>query len=158
MALGSSVQAMEVVLEIPRATTAVGIYLSCSNNTIFYHNNFVNNTNQVEIIESYNSAWDNSGNYWSNYNGTDLNRDGIGDTPYDIDANNRDGYPLMNPFGASRLSTDLNGDGKINITDIFLVAQAFGSSTRHPRRNPICDIDGNDAILLWCGSNRVRDL
>ena len=45
----------------------------------------------------YPNFWDNGceGNFWSNYNGTDLNRDGIGDTPYIIEANNTDRYPLM---------------------------------------------------------------
>jgi hypothetical protein len=42
--------------------------------------------------------WDNGqvGNFWSDYNGTDLNGDGVGDTPYKIDALNLDRYPLMN--------------------------------------------------------------
>jgi len=47
-------------------------------------------------------VWDDGypsgGNYWSDYNGTDANHDGIGDTPYVIDANNADNYPLMTPY------------------------------------------------------------
>ena len=39
-----------------------------------------------------------SENYWSDYNGIDANRDGIGDTPYIIDANNQDNNPIMLPF------------------------------------------------------------
>lgn len=44
--------------------------------------------------------WDNGeeGNYWADYNGTDANRDGVGDTPYVIDGANVDNYPLMFPF------------------------------------------------------------
>jgi hypothetical protein len=38
------------------------------------------------------------GNYWSDYNGTDTNQDGIGDTAHIIDANNTDNYPLMGMF------------------------------------------------------------
>ena len=77
------------------------LFLDSSNNTI-YHNNFVNNTNQADAYNSVN-VWDDGypfgGNYWSNYNGIDSNRDGIGDTPYVInhsaDGNNTDNYPLM---------------------------------------------------------------
>jgi nitrous oxidase accessory protein NosD len=38
------------------------------------------------------------GNYWDDYNGSDENHDGIGDTPYEIyGAGNQDLYPLMTP-------------------------------------------------------------
>jgi parallel beta-helix repeat protein len=86
-----------------------GIYLIYSNNSI-YHNNFVDNSPQVIIAPLSANTWDDGypsgGNYWSDYNGTDhytgqyqniTGSDGIGDTPYVIDANNTDNYPLMNP-------------------------------------------------------------
>ena len=37
-------------------------------------------------------------NYYSDYNGTDGNEDGIGDTPYVINDENQDPYPLMEPI------------------------------------------------------------
>ncbi len=37
------------------------------------------------------------GNYWNDYNGTDNDDNGIGDTPYIIDEDNQDIYPLMEP-------------------------------------------------------------
>jgi parallel beta-helix repeat protein len=65
-----------------------------------FHNNFINSS--AEISPTYNATWDDGypsgGNYWSDYNGTDANHDGIGDTPYVIDANNVDHYPLMGMF------------------------------------------------------------
>jgi parallel beta-helix repeat protein len=77
----------------------ISLYES-SNNSIIY-NNFWNNTSQVDTYNSVNS-WDDGypsgGNYWSDYTGEDANGDEIGDTPYTIDANNQDNYPLMGPW------------------------------------------------------------
>jgi parallel beta-helix repeat protein len=79
-----------------------GIKLSDSADTIIYHNNFIDNSVQTSV-ESSNCLWDDGfpsgGNYWSDYNGTDADGDSIGDTPYVIDENNQDNYPLMKPFG-----------------------------------------------------------
>jgi len=71
----------------------------------------VENQQQFYIFKSYGNLWDNDypsgGNYWSDYVGVDVKRgpnqdlpgsDGIGDTPYIIDTDNRDHYPLMNPY------------------------------------------------------------
>jgi parallel beta-helix repeat protein len=80
-----------------------GILVSICYNNVIHHNNFVNNTNDVETDNSIN-IWDNDfeGNYWSDYNGTDSDGDGIGDTPYIIDTSpenygDADNYPLVEP-------------------------------------------------------------
>ncbi|MGD0977568.1 MAG: PQQ-binding-like beta-propeller repeat protein [Candidatus Bathyarchaeia archaeon] len=86
-----------------------GIELSVSSNNFIFHNNFVDNTNQAYTAGSAN-VWDerypSGGNYWSDYAGVDVKSgssqnqpgsDGIGDTPYIIDNNNTDHYPLMKP-------------------------------------------------------------
>jgi parallel beta-helix repeat protein len=72
---------------------------------LIIHNNFINNQNQTIIIESFHNSWNNTyeGNYWSNYNGTDANQDGIGDTPYPIDENNQDNHPLMGTFSQFKI-------------------------------------------------------
>jgi parallel beta-helix repeat protein len=82
-------------------------------NNAFYHNNFVENSQQVSIRHTYlftsdiiteystNNTFDLGyplgGNFWSDYNGTDNNVDGVGDTPYIINEDNQDNYPLMEP-------------------------------------------------------------
>jgi len=74
-------------------------------NNLIIHNNFINNENQTIIIESFHNAWNNTyeGNYWSNYNGTDANQDGIGDTPYPMDENNQDNHPLMGMYNQFKI-------------------------------------------------------
>jgi parallel beta-helix repeat protein len=74
-----------------------GIVVSICYDNVIYHNNFVNNTNHVETDNS-NGIWDNGeeGNYWDNYTGLDSDGDSLGDTPYIIDDNNQDNYPLVN--------------------------------------------------------------
>ena len=69
-------------------------------NNTFYRNSLVNNINNVRVARGTPiNYWDNGqqGNFWSDYKGKDSNDDGKGDTPYIIDENNRDNYPLMNP-------------------------------------------------------------
>lgn len=102
-------------------TITGGLCLFSSSNNSIYHNTFADN-----FLDVYDAAWDcpdsgltsasinfwdsdypPGGNYWSDYNGTDLylgpaqdqiDSDGIGDAPYVIDANNIDHYPLMSPW------------------------------------------------------------
>ena len=99
-----------------------GITLEDSSIIDIFHNNFLNNTNQISIVGKSHVyvldrpffVWDNGypsgGNYWSDYTGMDEEKgpkqdqpgsDGIGDTAYVIDENNTDRYPLMNPWTPS---------------------------------------------------------
>ena len=64
---------------------------------VIFHNNFISNTDQL-YGEGFQNIWDNGyeGNYWSDYNGTDTNEDGVGDTY--LPWQEVDYYPLMNPY------------------------------------------------------------
>lgn len=89
-----------------------------NNGNTFYANNFwrcKGNPGALHFFEFVGTNfWDNGsiGNYWFDYDGKDLNFDGIGDTPYFIKTKARDeltdkvveiviaqdNYPLMNPY------------------------------------------------------------
>jgi parallel beta-helix repeat protein len=78
-----------------------GIYLRLSSNNTLFHNNLIDNTFQADVTvgNMWDDGYPSGGNYWSDYTGTDADGDGIGDTPYIINTNNRDRYPLMSPWG-----------------------------------------------------------
>jgi parallel beta-helix repeat protein len=117
-------------------TCGYAVNIRGSDNAL-YNNNFVENGHQVsishqtlftsDIITAYstNNAFDLGyplgGNFWSDYNGTDANQDGIGDTPYIINENHTDRYPLMNPFSAS-----------IALQDVVSAPTSFPSPTSEP--------------------------
>lgn len=97
----------------------IGISLSSSSYNMIRSNYFINNERQVYDVsmEDYSvtastNTWGvgyhAGGNYWSDYTGVDVKSgenqnqtgsDGLGDTPYIIDQNNQDSFPLM-PYGS----------------------------------------------------------
>lgn len=85
---------------------AAGITIYNSSNNIIYHNNFINDVHGAGIRDN-NSAnrWDNGfasgGNYWNDYqskypNASEIDTSSEWNTPYLIDVNNKDNYPLIN--------------------------------------------------------------
>ncbi|WP_232473523.1 PEGA domain-containing protein [Thermococcus profundus] len=87
-----------------------GIYLDLSNDNVIYLN-YLNGSQNVYSDGSSVNRWYSEeqieyayhgkvfisylGNYWSDYTGSDSNGDGIGESPYSINANNTDKYPLV---------------------------------------------------------------
>lgn len=57
--------------------------------------NFWNSTARIQYAYDGRQYMKYLGNYWGDYQGRDANRDGIGDTPYVIDANNVDRHPMI---------------------------------------------------------------
>jgi parallel beta-helix repeat protein len=84
----------------------LGIFVYDQGFNIIYHNNFVNNVVQASSLSlcQWDDGYPSGGNYWSDYLGVDANGDGIGDTPYIIDANNQDRYPLMQPWSPTPIN------------------------------------------------------
>jgi len=134
-----------------------GIQLYGSSNNSIYHNNFVDNTVQIYTEDSVN-VWDDGypsgGNYWNDHNPPDIysgpyqnetGGDGIGDTPYIINENNTDKYPLIYPYGYVP-SPDANQDGIVDIVDLSIVSIALWSTPGEPEWKPIADLNYDNLI------------
>ena len=111
-AIGASGNNQEIFQNTIR-DNGIGIFVSGSARaSIIYLNNFINNTHQVSIEQSAKAIWDDGskGNYWSDYqikypNAIEIDNSGIGNTPYVIDANNKDHYPLTKPVDILQVTT-----------------------------------------------------
>ena len=88
-------------------TQALGTSIYVANNNTITKNNYINNIEQLPSGEwewyaktfGYNGSQNIiNQNYWNDYNGTDSNGDGLGDTPYIINEDNQDNNPLMAPI------------------------------------------------------------
>ena len=82
--------------------SGLGTSIYGSNRNTISNNNYISNVVQFGAGEWYYLTFGHNrsintinGNYWSDYHGTDANRDGVGDTPYIIGENVKDDHPLM---------------------------------------------------------------
>lgn len=95
----------------------LGAGVPLPNSNWVYHNTFTNQTANA-YDDGINTVWDlgypSGGNYWSDYNCTDADGDGIGDVPYVIDEDSQDNYPLV-PFSTKSVH---NLDTGLNYTSI----------------------------------------
>jgi parallel beta-helix repeat protein len=90
----------------PNGLGSIELDHSSSYNMIFHNNFYANDRFQASVgIDCQSNSWDNGyptgGNYWRNFTGKDENGDGICDSAYAIDGNNRDNYPLISPWNPS---------------------------------------------------------
>lgn len=95
-----------------------GIFIhESSDNNMLYENNLITSI-YFHAKDKCTNNWDDGeyGNYWDDYTGSDLDDDGIGDTPYSIlgEGSNEDNYPLMDQYTNNPPdSISLDGPSKV---------------------------------------------
>ena len=111
-----------------------GIYIYSGGISNLFYNNSITNNGLNALDNGASNQWNNSmiGNFWTDYNGKDINDNSIGDSPYDISgtANSEDKIPIwwdapvlsiISPtsnslFGISSLSFEISIDEGISDT------------------------------------------
>jgi parallel beta-helix repeat protein len=136
----------------------------------FYQNNFESwilfRTFGIQRINGIN-FWDNGleGNYWNDYTGTDSNQDGISDTPFHLDENNTDRYPLMGTFqsfnvSAWNISSDLFEEVDVisnsTIDQVQLVGY-FLTDVQYPWRLDLV-VHGQNGTIGFCRVTFPNDM
>jgi len=148
-----------------------GVTLSSSSGNKFCHNHLINSSGKhVRIMTSgIPNSWDDGypsgGNYWSDYSGTDsysgpyqneTGSDGIGDTSYEIDANNTDRYPFIhqNMQVIIHYTQSHIGEATIsyNDTDPGYGARIYSGESNMTFSPP--DADGVRNLIIPLGSGR----
>ncbi len=110
-----------------------GICLESSNSNTIFGNHFDsansdghNQWNTAEKVNYYyheEEYYNYTGNYWSDYEGSDPDHDGIGNAPYSIDGESeKDNYPLLE-------------DGALTISDSIQISQEGSLQTGQPSSN-----------------------
>ena len=125
------------------STSKVGVSIYVANNNNFSNNDFINNTQQISADEWYATQWGYSvstntwnGNYWSDYhskyaNATELDASGVGNTPYVIEGNNTDYYPLVKQVDVSVTSPTVPEFSWLDILPLFLFLPSVALILKH---------------------------
>jgi parallel beta-helix repeat protein len=151
---------------IASTNTYHGILLSSASNNAIY-NNYFNNTNNA--WDDGNNTWNTTktlgtniiggpylgGNYWSDYGGNDTNRDGFGDTPYNIEGGaNKDYLPLTTP---ALIDVIRNLPDTVQREEAFNVTVTFTAPADKFNAISLADLAPDDwnvtVNATWCSPN-----
>ena len=154
-----------------------GLLISDSSHNLFYHNNLINHIPYQAISSSSNgqpfsdndfdNGYPSGGNYWSNYNGTDLysgprqnetGSDGVGDTRY-TSFNVGDMYPLMEPIESFEVATqkDITDDVEV-MSNSTISGFELNSTTKTIRFNATGPEDTTGFSRITIPNTVIQDL
>ena len=125
-----------------------GIRLFNSNLNTFFHNNIIDNDLQVDLINSIGNVWDNSleGNFWSDHQSSDSDRNGIADDEYLIDAQNRDQRPLLGFYNSYKINVEA-GPNEVTVVSNSTIHDLAYESSNHAL---ILTVEGSNDTIGFC--------
>ena len=110
-----------------------GIVLDSSSNNAFFHNYIVGNPVQVNSqgsISSWDDGYPSGGNYWGDYTtrypgALEIDASRIWNTPYVIDASNRDHYPLLGPWTSGGENVTVTPASGVSLTFANVISEGI---------------------------------
>jgi parallel beta-helix repeat protein len=131
--------------------TAFGIRLSTSHSNRIYRNNFVQNIAQADLVNSNQNVWDDGheGNFWSDNNVADGDRDGIVDEEYIVSAVDRDRFPMSGLYHIFEVKFEANPQE----VGVISNSTVLGLTFEEGGRAIVLTVEGPDETLGFC---RVR--
>jgi parallel beta-helix repeat protein len=140
----------------------VGINVTDTEGQKIHHNNFKNNTmNAFDSTNALNN-WDDGaqGNSWSDYMGTDDNRDGFGEDPYVIPGGgSRDWHPFIEfiNFTHPKILTILPPDLSENVSIYTKIIITFSKVMNTSLVESATSISGEIPLInpIWSNDNKI---
>jgi parallel beta-helix repeat protein len=154
-----------------------GLLISDSSHNLFYHNNLINqipyqaisftSNGQPFSDNDFDNGYPSGGNYWSNYNGTDLysgqrqnetGSDGVGDTRY-TSFNVGDRYPLMEPIESFEVITQKKITDDVEVMSNSTISSfELNSTTKTIRFNATGQEDTTGFSRITIPNTVIQDL
>ena len=149
-----------------------GIYLWKGSSGNLIYNNYLDNTNNA--CDDGSNQWNATiitagqniiggpsicGNYWSDYNSTDTDGDGLGEKPYNItDGSNFDYHPLCSPEAS--VKGDLNGDGDLTSADATIALRLAATGAHDDAADVSADgqVTSLDALMILQAATEIIEL
>jgi len=134
------------------SNNACNIGLTETSGVVIYHNNFFKENAQVYggLLNKWDNGYPSGGNFWSDYTGIDADGDGIGDTPYVIDTDNQDHYPLMHPWSSLPVHNINTGLGYVTIQEAIDAPETLDGHTIFVEAGTYYEnVQVNKALLLF---------
>ncbi len=128
-----------------------GIRLSTSHSNQVFRNNFVQNVAQADLVSSNQNVWDDGheGNFWSDNNVSDGDRNGIADEEYIVAAVDWDRFPLSGLYHAF----EIDYGAEYQEVGVISNSTVLGLTFEEGGRAIVLAVEGPNETLGFC---RVR--